>query len=441
MRPPAALAALFLLSGGLLAGGRAAAARLADDVSCRVGVYDAPGRPHLTVTALEKGRLGYLMGDERGALDPVGPGAFAQGPPRPPVQLRFDGCAPEVRADFAGTEVRFRRRAFRETPLSIDSGGLTLDARLVAPLTGKVSAYAIFVDGSDQTGAVGKTYWQYELPLRGVGVLVLDKRGTGGSGGQPTANFHLRADDVIAAVRRLRSLAGPTARLGLAGFSQGGWVAPLAASREPVDFVMVGYGMAEGVTDEDREEIIQNLREAGFGPTDIAQATELQAAAAAVVRSHWTTGWEAFDAVKAKYAQAAWIKAMGQDGFTSLMVAAPTPLVRQLGPKTDFGVSFEYDPAPVIAALKTRQLWVLGGDDHGAPSARTIEILRRLQASNPALDVAVFPKADHGIVETATEHGVTRVRLAAGYLDLVAGWIRSGRMPATPGARLWSGRR
>ncbi len=419
--------------GLAVVGAPAAAETLSRDIACAVGAYRLEGGDHVTLTAQPKGALGYLLPDgERGTLKPQGGGAFVQGAPRAPFSLSLPGC-PGERISFGKLGVG-HRVYFQEPVFRIPASDVTLSGKMVTPRDRPIRQLAVFVDGSDQTGAVDMTYWQYELPLRGVGVLILDKRGTGASDGKPSANFHQRADDVLAAVKFMRGVLGPKVAVGLIGFSQGGWVAPLAASRGKVDFVVVAYGMAEAVTDEDREEIIQNLQAAGFGPTEIREAVALQSAAAEVVRSHWTTGWEHFDALKARYANAPWLKAMGQEGFTGMMVATPSTTVRVLGPKVDLGVSFEYEPAPVIAALKTRQLWVLGGDDTNAPSARTAAILTRIQQTNRALTVAVFPKADHGIVETSQVDGVTHVRLAAGYLDLAAGWIRTGKAPATPGA-------
>ena len=408
------------------------------DPACRVGAYALEGGGHLTVWSQGKGRLGYLLPDgEQGSLGPMDAGVYSNAPAAPTAMLTFAGCAPNVTLSARGKPNRTAKRiGFQEQVLAFRAGDMMLSGKLVTPVGRSVRKVAIYVDGSDENPAVDSTYWQYELPLRGIGVFVLDKRGTGASTGATTSNFHLRAADVAAAVQEVRAKMGSKVDIGLIGLSQGGWVAPLSASKRPVDFVVVGYGMAEGVTDEDRQEIIQNLQAAGFGPADIKEAVELQTAAAAVAKSHWTSGYERFDELKAKYANARWINALGKDGFTALMVTTPSSLFRDLGPKMDQGISFEYEPRPVIAALRTRQLWVLGGSDTNAPSATTVEILTTLQQSNSGLAVAVFPKADHGIVETTLVDGVSHVRLSAGYLDLVAGWIKNGRIPPTPSARV-----
>ena len=69
-------------------------------------------------------------------------------------------------------------------------------------------------------------------------MFVYDKRGTGKSTGRFTVDFSELADDAIAAVAQARKLL-PNVPVGLMGESQGGWIAPLAAARSPVDFVVV----------------------------------------------------------------------------------------------------------------------------------------------------------------------------------------------------------
>lgn len=408
----------------------AASEAVPDDVVCRLGAYAVPGGGAMILTPIDSASISYLMPDgESGTLRRTGTGDFVELAPRPPIRLSFPSCdrAPVLTRGTSPT-VTLRRIRFRETPVQFESGGLRLSGKLVTPSREIPGQIAIFVDGSDQVGAVDRTDWQYALPLRGVGVFVLDKRGTGGSAGAQTANFHLRAADVAAAVREVRRLVGPGTRVGLLGLSQGGWVAPLAATLEPVDFVVVGYGLAEGVTSEDRDELIQDLQAAGFGPAEQTEALVLQAAAADVAKSHWTTGWERLDALKAKYAQRPWLMAIGTDGFTGQLIRMPSDVARKIAPTVDLGISFEYEPRPVIAGLRTPQLWVLGGDDHSAPSARTLKILTEVQARNATLSVVVFPKADHGIVEKFQSKGVSHVRSAPGYLDLVAAWMRDGRV-------------
>ena len=60
-------------------------------------------------------------------------------------------------------------------------------------------------------------------------------------------------------------------------------------------------------------------------------------------------------------------------------------------------VSPHYDP--ILRGLSTPQLWILGGDDLDAPSAETVRRLHTLAASGKPIDIAIFPRAEHGIFE------------------------------------------
>ena len=62
-------------------------------------------------------------------------------------------------------------------------------------------------------------------------------------------------------------------------------------------------------------------------------------------------------------------------------------------------------------------LWIVAGKDTEAPPGPTLEFLRTLQPEPPQLDIAVFPNADHGILEDD--------RQSTGYHDLLVKWIRT----------------
>ena len=111
---------------------------------------------------------------------------------------------------------------------------------------------------------------QRQFPAAGIGAFVYDKRGTGGSTGAFTHDYRRLAADAAAAVREARRLAGKRAlRAGLHGGSQGAWVAPLAATLTPVDFVIAAYGLAVSPLDEDREAVALDMSRHGFGAEEI----------------------------------------------------------------------------------------------------------------------------------------------------------------------------
>ena len=144
-----------------------------------------------------------------------------------------------------GTTNLWPRNETRETDATFEDVATPLAGRLIEP-PGPADAnrpLVVLVHGSEKTPAIGSVY-AYMLAAQGVSVFVYDKRGTGASGGDYTQNFELLADDAAAALRSARSLAACRfARAGFFGGSQGGWVAPLAATRSTADFVAVGFGL------------------------------------------------------------------------------------------------------------------------------------------------------------------------------------------------------
>src|SRR5262249_55489318 len=100
--------------------------------------------------------------------------------------------------------------------------------------------------------------------------LVYDKRGSGRSQGSwVRASLDDLASDVLPAVRLLRSRAEVDARrIGVWAISQGGWVVPRAAAREPdaFAFVAVVTGGAVLPRDVERFDVAAKLDAAQVGP-------------------------------------------------------------------------------------------------------------------------------------------------------------------------------
>lgn len=119
-----------------------------------------------------------------------------------------------------------------------------------------------------------------ELPKHGIACLVFDRRGSGGSGGSfETAGFDDLADDVLAAVEFLRSRPDiDGSRIGLHGTSQGGWIAPIAAAKDP-GIVCVVAVSASGVTPAEQMDygVAFHLKQDGFSQNVIDKVVELRA--------------------------------------------------------------------------------------------------------------------------------------------------------------------
>ena len=110
----------------------------------------------------------------------------------------------------------------------------------------------------------------------GFACLAWDKPGVGRSTGESNAQtFRDRAEESLAAVRFLRQR--PDVRpdqVGLWGHSQGGMVAPLAASlSDQVAFVIEVSGWQGAAWRQDAVRVEQELRGGGFPEADVKEAT------------------------------------------------------------------------------------------------------------------------------------------------------------------------
>ncbi len=396
--------------------------------ACHFGAYRQPDGTALIIDSSDEPNLRYRRLDGvSGKLFQVGEGQYEGGvgwAVREPVAVRarFGACG-EGRLTIqqgSGPETEARRISLPTVPITFASGAERLYGELVLPVDGKPKAAVVLQYGSGRESAVYNNYLQHLLPLKGVAVFVFDKRGTGRSTGGYSADFPALADDMAAAVDAVRArpeLAGVP--LGVMGESQGGWVAPLAAQRRAVDFVVVSYGLAVSPIEEDRSEVAQSVR--AFGPAALSSAQALHEATTRVLLSGFREGLPELERLKALYAGELWIGKIGGD-YTGPLVATPAAHIDKVRAAFDFPISLAYEPRPVLAALRTPSLWVLAGRDTEAPHDVTLAVLRQLHDQGSPLDIAVFPQADHAMIERE------RGRISPGYYDLLADWIASQRL-------------
>jgi uncharacterized protein len=399
---------------------------------CRIGIYRLSDNSDVDIAPSDEGRLRWRRKDgTSGALSRNPDGSWSS-------TLGWTGRPDGKRVSFSecdAGELRFdglkgKRIALDVTQTRFQSGGIDLAGRLVMPKGLRPVPIVVLVHGSEQFSARDFYELQRLFPSEGIGAFVYDKRGTGASGGEYSHDYGLLAKDAVAALREAQRLAGSRAgRIGYYGTSQGGWVAPLAATMAPVDFVIVGYGLAVSPIEEDRAAIELDMTRRGYGPDVVTKALEVGDATEAILVSNFKSGFDRLDAVRAKYGNEPWFKHV-HGNVTFFMLQFPEAEVREQGPKMLPGVLPHYDPMPVLRSLSTPQLWILGGDDLDAPSTETVRRLHTLAASGKPIDIAIFPRAEHGIFEYETAADGTRLstRNPEGYFAMMRDYILEGRL-------------
>jgi dienelactone hydrolase len=405
-------AALTALVGSLSTSAAAAAA-------CRSGVYGDGADTFVVIGAAVPAPASgqrYLFRD--GHRGVTGAGS--------PVTCDADEAT--VQSADGGTH-RWSRRTTHETDTTFESSATTLAGRLIEPAgsTDQKRPLVVLVHGSEKTAAIGSVY-AYMLAAQGISVFVYDKRGTGASAGDYTQNFELLADDAAAAMNHARQLAaGRFGRAGFFGGSQGGWVAPLAATRSSADFVAVGFGLVVSPIEEDREQLLDEAEQMKLDSRAMQQIERLSRATATLVRSHFARGYEGLAAIRRDIGYAPW-SAEIRGEFSGDMLRMRDADLRRIGAARfdNLGLIWDYDAVTTLKALKPPLLWVLAGEDREAPIAATRAILDKLAAAGKPIAGYVFPDTDHGILEFRTNADGTRTptRIANGYLKLLADWIK-----------------
>jgi pimeloyl-ACP methyl ester carboxylesterase len=316
-----------------------------------------------------------------------------------------------------------------------ESHDTTLAGTLVMPPGGGRVPVVVLVHGAEPDSALADYYLQRMLPAQGIAAFVYDKRGTGSSGGKYTQDFSLLADDAVAAVMTARSLAG--ARLGRIGFqagSQGGWVAPLAASRTPVDFAIICFGLAVTVIDEDQEAVELQLSEKGYSRDEIADALKVARAVENVWASGFSGGYAELSRVRSQYSKSRWYADLRGDYIWIFMPKSETEL-RAMASDFNWHTPFRYDPMPVLRSLNTPQLWILGGEDLQAPSRETRKRLDALIAAGKDTTIAFYADAEHGMTLFEADASGERnsTRYAPGYFQLIRDFALHGTLPGQYG--------
>ena len=418
-----------------LGGSQAIAASPSSPIPCEVGSFAMADGTKLDIAPSSEGKLRWSLLDGRtGALTSQGKGRWssklgwtdrADG-----HHVTFSDCK---RGEIRFDEITGKRQTLIQIDTRFQGSGVELAGRLTLPPGQARVPIVVLIHGAEHSSALEDYSLQRQFASVGIGVFAYDKRGTGASGGRYSQNYLVLATDAIHAVREARRLAGERAgRVGYQGGSQGGWVAPLAARIEPVDFVIVSFGLAVSPLDEDREAIQFDMERAGFGPEIEVKAMEIADATARIVESNFTEGYEQLAAVKRKYGNEPWFKSV-RGNVTWYLLAGSEESIRKEGPPLLEGVPAHYDPMPVLTNLDVPQLWILGGQDRDAPPRETLRRLETLRKAGRPITAAVFPDADHGMYEFETQADGERVstRQPEGYFQMMRDFIEG--KPQAPG--------
>ena len=235
------------------------------------------------------------------------------------------------------------------------------------------------------------------LPGLGIGVATFDRRGEGESTGSlSVGNFELQAEDATAVARSLG-----VSRIGLLGFSQGAWVAPIAAASLPETcFLVLISAAAVSPARQMNFGVAEQLRRAGYPASVIETAGSLRERFAT-----WAGG--AYDARLADD-----LAASAREPWWTLVYLPPE--LPDEAERTAWHEEMSFDPLPVYGRIRVPTLIVYGGDDIWVPVEESLANWASLDI--PEITSVVIPDAGHDM-STQTEE------LSAEYARTLRDWI------------------
>lgn len=326
-------------------------------------------------------------------------------------------------AGLVAQSVYHRFLSYRSEEVSFSNDAVDLAGSLYRPWSRGRHPAVVFIHGSGPETRKGYAFFAKLFARNNFVALAYDKRGTGQSTGRLyEADYRGYAEDALAAVRYLMDLDDVDARcIGLVGFSEGEWVAPLALSMSnDIAFLIVVAPSGVSPAKQVNEEIALRLAARGYSAADVARALALNER----VFEYQRTG-------------------QASDGLAEeLRDASEEPWFRdaqdipgELYPPEEYRwwrSVMDFAPGPVWEQVKTPVLLLKGGKDPNSTASlaqREIEAALR-RGGNSNVDFVVFPEADHSMLRWPFGNGVPPPLFADNYLQTMVDW--AGEQPCTP---------
>jgi pimeloyl-ACP methyl ester carboxylesterase len=265
------------------------------------------------------------------------------------------------------------------------------------------------------------------LTRKGIAVLRVDDRGVGKSTGTfATATTEDFATDVLAGVAYLKTRREiDPKRIGLIGHSEGGYVAPMVATRSPdVAFIVLLAGPGVPIAVLLREQARLLLEAGGADPAFIERNERAQERMFEIVRRESDP---AAAAPELKAEVDALLAELPPEQRDAARPSAEGSVTLVNSPW--FRYLLTYDPARTLRRVKVPVLALNGELDLQVPPAQNLPAIEKAlhQGENEDVETAVLPKLNH-LFQTATtgsvaEYGTIEETMSSLALDKITTWI------------------
>jgi pimeloyl-ACP methyl ester carboxylesterase len=231
--------------------------------------------------------------------------------------------------------------------------------------------------------------------------MTFDRRGEGASTGEPSVGrFGVQVEDALAVLR-----ATDASRVGFWGFSQGSWIAPLAAAAsEEVAFCVLVASTGVTPAEQMRYAVARQLRLAGYGDDVVRRAVDLRLRLEDWI--HAPSGGEA-ERLTADLRTAShepwWARAF-----------LPSALTDSEGRRL-WIEEMDFDPRRVFARVRVPTLLFYGDADSWSPVEPSVQAWR--DARGDDVEIVVIANAEHDLT-------LPGGAIAPDYERVLVDWLR-----------------
>ncbi len=277
------------------------------------------------------------------------------------------------------------------------------------------------------------------LTRHGIAVLRYDDRGVGGSSGSiVTSTSEDFADDALAGIHFLQGRPDiRDDRIGILGHSEGGIVAPIAATKsDDVAYIILMAGSSVPGDEILFAQAEMELVVGGATPERLRKKRELQAAIFHAVRTD--DGWDiARGHVEAELREAI-------DNAPEASVAALGDVEAYIRTTTDAAIAgvqnewfrsfIDFDPADALQEVTIPVLALFGEKDLQVPANLNLPAMEQAlrEGGNRDFSVEVIPSANHlfqqAVSGSVTEYSTLPKEFAPGFLERITSWISKRTM-------------
>ncbi len=323
-----------------------------------------------------------------------------------------------------------------EVTFKNEAAGITLAGTLTMPQTGKDFPAVVLITGSGAQNRNEEVLGHKPflvladyLTRQGIAVLRYDDRGTAGSGGvfkgATSADF---AQDAKAALDYLRSRKETDRKkVGLAGHSEGGIIAPMLAASNPKEVAFTVLLAPPAISGDSILLLQQGLiaTASGMPAESVAELISANRGAFKIVR-------ESEDTVALRTKMEAYLSGLIDAASLPAGTTKEAAIAAQINPLTDPWMHYfmRTDPASFLQKVKCPVLALWGANDLQVPPAQNEPALKAALAAggNKKGTTAVLPGLNHLFQSSATglptEYGQIEETFSLPAMLQIAAWIK-----------------